>query len=124
MNAYDIQKAVKDGLSSHITREANGDVWNLSQKINAMLAEEIKGIKSAVKREEKVRTRGRMLTDDERQEELTRFLDAKLLDGTLTAAELGQFKDIYGLKNKERDIIIQTINFADADLPIIKGDLD
>lgn len=54
------------------------------------------------------------LTDEERALELTKFLDAKLLDGSLSAAELAQFKDIYGLKAKERDITIRMVEFRDV----------
>lgn len=61
-----------------------------------------------------VESRGRILTNEERSEELTRFLDGKLMDGSLTAAELAQFKDIYGLKAADRDISIELIDFKDA----------
>jgi len=61
-----------------------------------------------------VESNRRKLTDEERTEELTAFLDGKLLDGSLSAAELAQFKDIYGLKAKDRDLTIEIIDFKDA----------
>jgi hypothetical protein len=78
---------------------------------------EKEGISAERKKWEKknlVESRGRLLTNEERSEELTRFLDGKLMDGSLTAAELAQFKDIYGLKAADRDISIELIDFKDA----------
>jgi hypothetical protein len=78
---------------------------------------EKEGISAERKKWEKknlVKSRGRLLTNEERSEELTRFLDGKLMDGSLTAAELAQFKDIYGLKAADRDISIELIDFKDA----------
>lgn len=78
---------------------------------------EKEGISAERKKWEKknlVESRGRILTNEERSEELTRFLDGKLMDGSLTAAELAQFKDIYGLKAADRDISIELIDFKDA----------
>ena len=74
-------------------------------EIEALVAEKV----GAVKKPSRV-----MLTDEERAEELTRFLDTKLLDGSLSAAELAQFKDIYGLKAKDRDIEIRIVDFKEA----------
>jgi hypothetical protein len=54
------------------------------------------------------------LTDEQRAVELTKFLDGKLMDGSLSAAELAQFKDIYGLKAKDRDISINIVDFKDV----------
>jgi len=124
MKALEIQADIKRALAPHVDKKANADIWNLSKALHQKYLDDIKAIEAKYKKEDKIRRRGRKLTEDERQDELTRFLDAKLLDGTLTAAELAQFKDIYGLKSKERDIIIETINFADAEVPLIKGDLD
>lgn len=78
---------------------------------------EKEGISAERKKWEKknlVESRGRLLTNEERSEKLTRFLDGKLMDGSLTAAELAQFKDIYGLKAADRDISIELIDFKDA----------
>lgn len=78
---------------------------------------EKEGISAERKKWEKknlVKSKGRLLTNEERSEELTRFLDGKLMDGSLTAAELAQFKDIYGLKAADRDISIELIDFKDA----------
>jgi hypothetical protein len=54
-----------------------------------------------------------ILTDEERSLELTRFLDKKLVSGDLTAAEIAQFKDIFNLRGKDRDITIVVMNYKD-----------
>ena len=56
-----------------------------------------------------------ILTDEERSLELTRFLDKKLVSGDLTAAEIAQFKDIFNLRGKDRDITIVVMNYKDEE---------
>lgn len=55
---------------------------------------------------------GIILTDEERAEHVARLLDGKLIAKELTAQELAQFKDIFGLKAKDRDITINVIVFG------------
>ena len=123
MDAYAIQKMMKDGLKDHVTASANPAIWSLCQQIStaskALVREAVKEVKEKVEseakaKEKELRTPSRLLTDEERTEALTMFLDGKLLDGTLSAAELAQFKDIYGLKAKDRDVTIQAVDFGDA----------
>lgn len=58
---------------------------------------------------------GRKLTDEERAAEVMAFLDEKLQDRTLTAAELAQFKDIFNLKARDQDITIEMTDFRAVD---------
>lgn len=123
MDAYAIQKMMKDGLKDHVTSSANPAIWSLCQQIStaskALVREAVKEVKEkseaeAKAKEKELHTPSRLLTDEERTEALTKFLDGKLLDGTLSAAELAQFKDIYGLKAKDKDVTIKAVDFKEA----------
>jgi len=125
MTADQTQGIIKLTLKEWLPKgkETNSAVWELTKQIHSGYQADIKAAKAeakekAVKTESKQAkaepTERRLLTDEERSEELTKFLDSKLLDGTLSAAELAQFKDIYGLKAKDKDVTVDTIDFKEA----------
>jgi hypothetical protein len=55
------------------------------------------------------------LTPEERAQELSDLLDEKLKNRELTASELREMKDIFNLKAKDQDIIIQMMDFRAID---------
>lgn len=123
MTADQTQGIIKLTLKEWLPKgkETNSAVWELTKQIHSGYQADIKAAKAANKTESKQAkqtkpepTERRLLTDEERSEELTKFLDSKLLDGTLSAAELAQFKDIYGLKAKDKDVTVDTIDFKEA----------
>ena len=52
------------------------------------------------------------LTDEERADALASYLDEKLLAKEISAAEIAQLKDVFNLKQKDRDVIINVVNYA------------
>lgn len=52
------------------------------------------------------------LTEDELRAHVKSLLITRLKDKTLTAAEIAQFKDVFGLANKSSDIEINVVNYA------------
>lgn len=54
------------------------------------------------------------LTELERANAIIALIDARLLDQTITAAEIAQLKDIVQIKPRERDIVIERVDFSDA----------
>jgi uncharacterized damage-inducible protein DinB len=56
---------------------------------------------------------GKRMTDEERADAVGDFLDARLLSGEITAAEIAQLKDIQNLKQKDRDVIIQVVSYKE-----------
>ena len=115
MKATEVQAKIKGALKEWLPKDANSAVWELSKSICNNHTAAVKLAKAEVKELlETPKEVRKMLTDEERTEELTKFLDSKLIDGTLSAAELAQFKDIYGLKAKDRDVTIGTISFKEA----------
>jgi hypothetical protein len=55
------------------------------------------------------------LTPEERAQELSDMLDEKLKNRELTASELREMKDIFNLKAKDQDILIQMMDFRAID---------
>jgi hypothetical protein len=111
MDSQAIYRMLKTSYPSLDNKIANFMAQNVWSDVRKWHKAELKKAKDEV-RESTVDRRA--LTDEERAEELTKFLDAKLLDGSMTAAELAQFKDIYGLKAKERDVSINVVEFKDV----------
>jgi hypothetical protein len=53
-------------------------------------------------------------TDEQIRQAARLLLMDKLSAGTITAAEFAQFKDIFGLTQKDADLHIQMVDFKDA----------
>jgi hypothetical protein len=54
------------------------------------------------------------LTDKELRTRVKNHLVAKLADGTLGAADIGQLKDIFGLASKAEELTIQVVDYSNA----------
>lgn len=52
-----------------------------------------------------------ILTPEQRSEELAALLDEKLISRELTASDIRELKDIFNLKAKDQDIVIQMTDF-------------
>jgi hypothetical protein len=55
-----------------------------------------------------------VLTPEQRADELAALLDEKLLSRELTASDIRELKDIFNLKAKDQDIVIEMVDFANA----------
>mgnify|MGYP003144656308 CR=1 FL=1 len=55
--------------------------------------------------------KGKRLTEEERADAIEEFLDTKLLEKTISAAEIAQLKDILNLKQRDRDVIINVVRY-------------
>ena len=53
-------------------------------------------------------------TDTQLREALKALLVVKLKDNTLTAAEIAQLKDVFGLADATSDLTIEVVNYADS----------
>ena len=53
-------------------------------------------------------------TDDELRVGVRNLLIAKVNDNSLTASEIGQFKDVFGLADASSDLLIETVDYANA----------
>jgi len=53
------------------------------------------------------------MTEEERADAVIAFLDTRLKDKTITAAEIGQLKDLVNMKLEDRDVIINIVNYKD-----------
>ena len=98
-------------IAGSIWSEVN--TWNKTQKKVA-----IKEVldKQAEEEAKKAHTiNGKRMTDEERADAVGDFLDQRLLSGEITAAEIAQLKDIQNLKQKDRDIIIQVVNYKELE---------
>lgn len=84
--------------------------WNKEQKKAAV--NEIKSKQEAEKRE---KPKLKRLTDEERAEAVGALLDSKVVSGEITAAELAQFKDLFNLKARDQDILIELMDFSRID---------
>ena len=54
------------------------------------------------------------VTDDELRRDLRLLLRAKLKDQSLSAAEIAQLKDIFGLTNAKQDVSIEIVSYKDV----------
>lgn len=115
LNAMELQGEIKEALGEWLPKEANKAVYAFCQKLATKVNRAMREWQREATEEAKVKAKvdANTLTDEERATKLTQFLDGKLMDGSLTAAELAQFKDIYGLKAKDRDVIVNIISWAD-----------
>ncbi len=71
-------------------------------------------VKKALEGVNKCKGKRQLLTEDERADAVAGLLDEKLLSGEITAAELGQFKDIFGLKQRDQDIRIESVSYGEV----------
>ena len=53
-------------------------------------------------------------SDDELRAGVRLLLIAKVNDNSLTASEIGQFKDVFGLADASSDLVIETVDYANA----------
>lgn len=54
----------------------------------------------------------KLLSPEERAEQLAKLLDSKLLSGDISASEIRELKDIFNLKQKDQDLHIQVTDFS------------
>ena len=81
--------------------------WNREQKSKA-----IEAIKSKPKASG--RSNRELMTDDELAIEVNLYLQDKLLEGTLTAQDINQLREIANIKKQDREVVIQIINYKDT----------
>ena len=53
------------------------------------------------------------LTEDERADAIEALYDAKVIDQTISAAEVAQYKDLLNLKQRDRDVVINIVKYAE-----------
>ena len=108
-------------------KEANKEIWKLSERIwrgmkenpsrqslyDAMAPLMRKYIHDA-KMVEKIEEQTD-ISDEELRQKLRAHLLVRLEEKSIQASEIAQLKDVFGLTERERDIIIEVINYADKD---------
>jgi hypothetical protein len=91
----------------------------LSAKIQARLKamdERVKLALGAEKRaSEKLKDEKKGLSPEQRMQELSDVLDEKLLSREITASEIRELKDIFNLKAKAQDILIEMADYREID---------
>lgn len=124
MNEYTIDGILKREYKGFDNKE----YWRVAKEIWKHVVEYGKTIEKAAKEEwakeaekqakeanEKKRSgKQSLLTPEQRSEELAALLDEKLISRELTASDIRELKDIFNLKAKDQDIVIQMVDFEKA----------
>ena len=102
-------------LYDYIKQADNKDLWSRC----GTLAKRVRNLEKIESTQEKKKKDGLdptsgTLTDAELRTRVKNHLVAKLADGTLGAADIGQLKDIFGLASKTEELTIQVVDYANA----------
>jgi regulator of replication initiation timing len=104
-------------IYDHISTTSNKDLWavagDIARQFNALVKENTKLEKENAKLSVVVEPED--VTDDQLRRSLRSLLVAKLKDQSLSAPEIAQLKDIFGLTNAKQDITISIVSYADCD---------
>ena len=88
-------------INSEIRLEHNKDKRAIEKTFKAQKAEEAKALPS------------KRMTDEELADAIDVMICTKVVDGTISAAEIAQLKDIRNIKLKDRDVVINVVNYKD-----------
>ncbi len=113
MDAMELHMEMKVLLKDYDSKNDAGKLWEFCQKVAERVDSEMAAMLSSRKKEY-TRSSCR-LTPEERAQELSDMLDEKLKNRELTASELREMKDIFNLKAKDQDILIQMMDFRSID---------
>jgi Ca2+-binding EF-hand superfamily protein len=113
MDAMELHKELKVLLKDYDSKADSVKLWDFCKKVAEQSDSEMAAMLASRKKEfERASVR---LTPEERAQELSDMLDEKLKNRELTASELREMKDIFNLKAKDQDIIIQMMDFRAID---------
>jgi hypothetical protein len=111
-----IQTLIKSAFK--IDAKENSKVWGLCKSLGSQINAEIRVALAEQAKEAKATSAGATYPDDfkgftpeQRSEEVAKLLDYKLYTKELTASELRELKDIFNLKAKDQDVIIEQVDF-------------
>ena len=122
---YLLKSALKD-LKTLDDSKYNKTCFAAAQRVHSEVCKERRAFKKEIETLQKANTdlrsqledaqkpKNKKLSEEERAEAVEAFLDSKLLDKTISAAEIAQLKDILNLKQRDRDVIIQIVNYGEA----------
>ena len=96
------------GLIASLVKQATLDVKNIQKKYDKLQLELNEALSKA---QEKTPLPSGEVTDDQLRQKLRTLLLNKLNDETLSAAEIAQLKDIFGLTNAKQDITIEIVSY-------------
>jgi len=118
MKANETQGLIKKVLKEWLPKDANPAVWDASKQIHAAYLadakEQVKKATEAIETKSKEAKRYKTLTDEERADALSALLDAKLQSQNISAAEIAQLKDLFNLRQQDRDVIIEVVSYKDV----------
>jgi post-segregation antitoxin (ccd killing protein) len=103
MTDYTDKQALFDAINS----ASNSQLWAIASTISLQLKE------ASIERERAMSSDVSDITDADIRMRARTVLWNKLNDGTITAAEFGQFKDVFGLASAENDLNIRVISYRD-----------
>ena len=97
----------------------NPTLWSLSKLIAnhiKALDKTIRGLKEELSMAQEVALgQEETLTDSELRGKLRALLVAKVAEGSISAAEIAQLKDVFGLTNAKQDITIELVHYKSLD---------
>lgn len=112
MNVQEINDVLKKHIPMEEGKKAfNQGCWAAATEINRAF---LKVEKARAEQLGVSTSRGGVrLTPEERAQEMADLLDEKLVSRELTASEIREMKDIFNLKAKDQDILIEQADFRE-----------
>ena len=94
----------------------NKDIWSYAGILSKKIFNDQKEIKKlqAIIDKFKAPVENTNVTDEELRQKLRSLLLAKLGDQSLSAPEIAQLKDIFGLTNAKQDVVIEIVSYKEG----------
>jgi hypothetical protein len=117
-----IQSRFKTALPIEWTKDVNVPLWAfckaLAQDIRTDTANAVRDAVLDVEARYKAealtsKASTKRMTDEELADAIDVMICNKVLDETISAAEIAQLKDIRNIKLKDRDVVINVLNYKD-----------
>jgi|TARA_Y100000310_G_scaffold71020_1_gene66841 hypothetical protein len=104
----------KQSIYDNITKaKENKEKFELAGTIHRLIKKGIDNTRKETK-EECLNLSANNLSDSELRVRVKGLLIKRLADGTLSASDIGQLKDIFGLASKTDDLSIEVVDYSNA----------
>lgn len=118
MNKDVLARKIKKEWPELDNKQVNGFAIELWSDVSEWHKEDRKRAIEAITSKAKEVTKARaeeLMTDDELALEVNLYLQTKLREGTLTAQDINQLREIANIKKQDRDIVIKVVNYKDVE---------